>query len=43
VAAWDLDDDGALDLVFSVFGSRSRVFRAQGERRYEDVTDPLGR
>jgi hypothetical protein len=42
VAAWDLDDDGALDLVFSVFGSRSRVFRAQGERRYEDVTERWG-
>jgi len=42
VAAWDLDDDGALDLVFSTFGASSRVLRASGQRRFEDVTERWG-
>lgn len=42
VAAWDMDDDGALDLVLSSFGPRSRVMRARGMRRFEDVTERWG-
>lgn len=40
--AWDLDDDGALDLVLSSWGQQSVVLRNLGRRRFEDVTSPWG-
>lgn len=42
VAAWDLDLDGALDLVLSSFGQRSTVLHGLGARRFDDVTTRWG-
>lgn len=42
VAAWDVDDDGALDLVLSSWGMRSMALRNLGGRRFEDVTERWG-
>ncbi len=35
--AWDLDEDGLLDLVLSPFGGTKQVLRNRGDRTFEDV------
>jgi hypothetical protein len=40
--AWDVDEDGLLDLVMSVFGKPNRVFRNRGDRTFEDVVGAFG-
>lgn len=41
-AAWDLDEDGLLDVVLSRWMAPLRVFHNLGQRRFEDVTERWG-
>jgi len=40
--AWDVDEDGLLDLVVSPFGSPKRVARNRGDRTFEQVGAHFG-
>ncbi len=41
-SAWDLDEDGLLDVVVGRWTDQIGVFRGLGGRRYEDVTEAWG-
>ena len=42
VSAWDLDDDGVLDLLFSGWNSPCHALRGRGDRTFDDVSAAWG-